>query len=212
MVAIKQQLVSNRKSTYAGTNGRKYITIHETDNFDRGAGAERHAKLQSNGFSASWHWQVDDKVAIQSYPHTVRCWAAGDGHGNGNYNSIHIEICVNPDSDFKTAVKNAAALVRKIMKDENIPIAHVVQHNKWSGKNCPQGLRNGSRGINWNQFKEMLKGEVTVASKEPSSWAKSVWEKATKNGIVDGTAPKEPLTREQFVVILDRLGLNNEIK
>jgi len=77
MVKTKQQLVSSRKNAYNGTNGRKYITIHETANTSAGTGAQTHANLQSNGFSASWHWQVDDKQAIQSFPHTAQLWHAG---------------------------------------------------------------------------------------------------------------------------------------
>lgn len=50
----------------------------------------------------------------------------------------------------------------------------------------------------------------TVLMDEPSFWAKDAWEKATKMKIVDGTNPKEPLTREQAAVILDRLKLLEE--
>lgn len=161
MVAIKRQLVASRTNTFAGTNGRKYITVHETANTRVGANAQAHANLQTNGFAASFHWQVDDKQAIQSYPHTVRCWHAGDGTGTGNYESIGVEICVNSDGDFRKAVDNAAELVRKIMADENIPLANVVQHNRWSGKNCPTNLRNGSKGVNWAEFIAKVKGGVT---------------------------------------------------
>jgi len=160
MVAIKRQLVASTARTYGGTNGRKYITIHETANTAKGANAQAHANLQTNGFSASWHWQVDDKQAIQSFPHTAQCFHAGDGRGSGNLNSIGIEICVNSDGDFRKAVDNAAALVRKIMAEENIPLTNVVQHNRWSGKNCPTNLRNGSKGVNWAQFIAEVKGGV----------------------------------------------------
>lgn len=43
--------------------------------------------------------------------------------------------------------------------------------------------------------------------KEPTDWAKEAFEKATAAGILDGTMPGEALTREQFAVILDKLGL-----
>lgn len=156
----KQQLVASRSKTYPGTNPAKYITIHETANTSKGANAQAHANLQTNGFSASWHWQVDDKVAIQSFPHSVRCWHAGDTRGKGNYESIGVEICVNSDGDFAKAVDNAVKLVRKIMREENIPATNVVQHNHWSGKPCPTNLRNGSKGITWKDFISAVKGEV----------------------------------------------------
>lgn len=165
MVKIKKQLVSSRASTYGNGNAKKYITIHETANTNKGANAQVHANLQSNGYSASWHWSVDDKEAIQSFPHTVRCWHAGNTQGNNE--SIGIEICVNSDGNFKDAVKNAAALIKKIMKQEGIPLTNVVQHNHWSGKHCPTNLRNGSKGITWNQFKNMISGSGGTTTVKP---------------------------------------------
>src|SRR5690625_4827129 len=150
---IKKQLVKSRAKTFAGTNPRRFITIHETANTSKGANAQAHANLQSRGFSASWHYTVDDTQAIQSFPHTVRCWHAGDGRGHGNMSSIGIEICVNSDGDYDKAVANAAELVRKIMAEENIPLDRVVQHNHWSGKNCPTNLRKGSR---WREFLSLV--------------------------------------------------------
>lgn len=157
MVNIKEQLVSSRENTYGEGNPANYITIHETANYDVGADAQSHANLQSNGFSATWHWQVDDKEAIKSFPHGIRCWHAGDGRGKGNYESIGIEICVNADGDFNRAVQHASELAKKIMQDEGIPLSHVVQHNHWSGKDCPANLRNG-RNVTWSQFQQMIRG------------------------------------------------------
>ena len=42
---------------------------------------------------------------------------------------------------------------------------------------------------------------------EPSKWATETWEKAKSLGITDGTNPKRPLTREQAMVLLDRVGM-----
>lgn len=50
---------------------------------------------------------------------------------------------------------NAAELVAKIIKDENIPIKNVVQHNNFSGKNRPRNMREGK--ITWSQFITMVK-------------------------------------------------------
>ena len=165
MVKIRKQLVSSRRNTYGGGNGRKFITIHETANTARGANAQAHANLQSNGFGSTWHYTVDDKQAIQSFPHSVRCWHAGDGRGNGNMNSIGIEICVNSDGNFYKAVQNAAELTKQIMKQEGIPLGSVVQHNHWSGKNCPTNLRNGNKGVSWSDFKRMVSGSKGKVSK-----------------------------------------------
>ena len=161
----------------------QYITIHETDNETAGANAAAHAKLQFNGNSrqASWHYQVDETAVIQSVPDNEAAWAAGDGgNGTGNRKSIHIEICVNKDGDYLKACQNAAELVRAKMAEHKIPIENVVQHNKWSGKNCPRHMRAGDKGVTWASFIAMCKvQQVKEAPKAPTKegWTKenSVW-------------------------------------
>jgi len=214
MVTMKQQLVSDaviRTKTYGGGNKRTYITIHETANTSKGANAQAHANLQSNGNArdASWHWQVDDKQAIQSFNHNISCWHGGDGRlGVGNRHSIAIEICVNSDGDFKKAVQNAVALVKHIMLQEKIAIQNVVQHNHWSGKNCPTNLRNGSKGVNWADFIKMVREEVKpVEDKKhvPSKTHADAWKWAKEMKYMNGEFPKNPLTREQFATVLKRV-------
>lgn len=159
---IRQHLVPSaivNKVSYGKGNKRKKICIHETDNTRKGANAEAHAKLQANGNSrqASWHWTVDDKEAVQSFDHSIRCWAAGTEKGNNE--AIHIEICVNEDGDYRKAVQNAAFLTAKILKDEGLTINDVVQHNYYSGKNCPRIMRSGSI-IPWSSFIQMVKSNL----------------------------------------------------
>ena len=69
MVKIKKQLISSTRFHNGKNNPRKFITLHMTGNRSVGADAQAHANLQSNGNTrdASWHWQVDDKQAIQSF-------------------------------------------------------------------------------------------------------------------------------------------------
>lgn len=146
---LAPQSVINKKTSGKG-NSKKFIVIHETANLSKTAGAQAHANLQKNMNSrdASWHYQVDDKLIIQSFEDDIKCWHAG----SANSQSIAIEICVNSGSDFKKAVKNAEELVKHLMKKHNISVLNVKQHNYFTGKNCPTFLRNGSRGINWSTF------------------------------------------------------------
>ena len=48
-------------------------------------------------------------------------------------------------------------------------------------------------------------------TEEPSGgvaeWAEEAWEKATEKGVMDGTRPTDPVTRQELAVVLDRLGL-----
>lgn len=174
MEIIQRFIPSDFKETRSGIKMKpKWITIHETDNLRVGANAEAHARLQERGNSrgASWHLQIDDKQVIQSIPFDEVAWAAGDGRGEGNMSSIHIEICVNEDSDFKKAVQNAVETVQHLMKQFNIPIERVVQHNKWSGKNCPKHIRSGEKGVNWSQFIQMCTVLKDGWKKENNKWS-----------------------------------------
>lgn len=156
MVNIVKRTNHSNKNHYGLGNQKRYITIHDTGNPSRGANAEMHARYIENGSEATWHYTVDDKQAIQHYSHDTQCWHAGDRQGSGNKHSIGIEICVNSDGDYNKAIQNAIELVQKLMKDLNIPITHVVQHNHWSGKDCPRQMRNGKNGITWNIFKDRI--------------------------------------------------------
>lgn len=84
-----------------------YITIHTTDNTNKGANALSHAKLQYTGNvrSASWHYTVDDHSIYQSLPLNQQAGHAGDGVMPGNSASIAIEICVNSDGHLYMAEK-----------------------------------------------------------------------------------------------------------
>lgn len=175
---IKQQLVSSQvinSSSFGYGNSKKYITIHQTGNFSKGANAQAHANLLSRGFSASWHWSVDDEQAIQSFPHEVKCWHAGDGHGSGNTESIGIELCVNSDGNYLQTLKNGTELVAKIMKDENISIENVVQHNHWSGKDCPNQIRHAYMNVSWGDFLEMVKKNLKGDDEEKPSDEKKLY-------------------------------------
>lgn len=139
-----------KKVTYGTGNTKEFLCIHTTDNYNAGAKALNHAKLQKNGNSrqASWQYQVDDIKAYQSFPNNYRCWHAGVG----NNKSIAIEICVDKGSDWNKTMRNAVQLAAKILKDEKIPISKMVQHNYFTGKNCPRDIREGKGGWTWKKF------------------------------------------------------------
>src|SRR5690606_20332928 len=136
-VNIRKHLVSKdiaKRVTYNGTNSKKYIVIHETDNAKKGANANAHGLLQARGNSrkASWHYTVDDKEIVQSFSDNVQCWHAGNEYYNKN--SIGIEVCVNSDGDFKKAVENAVKLTKHLMNNNNTIAIKVIQNNTESGK------------------------------------------------------------------------------
>lgn len=77
-----------------------------------------------------------------------------------------------------------------------------------------RGVMNGDAGGNFRPRDLVTREELAATlvnalgmEKATSTWAKDAFEKATKSGVLDGTMPREPLTREQLAVILDKLGL-----
>lgn len=132
----------------------QYITIHDTGNTSRGAGAKNHASYLKGDAAAnapvSWHFTVDEKEIYQHLPLNEIGYHAGT---NGNRESIAIEICMNSDGDRAKAEANAAWLVAKLVKEQGslrkFPEC-MKQHFDWTGKNCPSVLRGRAGG--WQGF------------------------------------------------------------
>lgn len=168
MVTIRKKLVSDAqaaKVTNGKGNTKRKVVVHGTDNYRTGADADAHARLQVNGNcrSASWHWTVDEMEAVQSFEHTWKCWAAGTA--TGNTEGIHVEMCVNADGNYSKTLENTATLVAKLLKDEGLTINDVVQHNYYSGKNCPREIRAGN--VAWSIFLQMVKNAGAVQQPKP---------------------------------------------
>lgn len=227
MNIVKDFIPKGRKNAPGYKLVPQYITIHDTGNSSKGANAEMHSKYLKGDAAAarpaSWHYTVDEFGAYQHLPINEVGWHAGDGtNGPGNRTSIGIEICQNVDGDRQKAEANAAILVAMLLKETGLPISRVVQHSHWSGKNCPAIIRNSG----WDKFIQRIADEMKKSDPLPEEpggtgtfkdvpdnhWARASIEKAVKTGIMVGVAPGifgpgEPLTREQFVSVLDRLGL-----
>jgi N-acetylmuramoyl-L-alanine amidase CwlA len=129
------------------------ITIHNTDNTNRGANAAAHARYMKGADAqkrkVSWHYTVDDKFVYQSIPTNETTWHSGTKQGNET--SVSIEICMNSDLDEAKAYDRAALLVAVVAKRLGIDVSSgVLQHHDWSGKNCPRVLREKRDG--WKNF------------------------------------------------------------
>ena len=173
---------SNRVSFGRG-NPRNYLTIHQTGNTYEGSNAMAHHRLQArSGVGYGWHWQVDDEMAIQTHDHSFKIWHAGDGRGKGNTESISIEICVNSDGNYKKSVENGAKLAAMILKEENIDISRMVQHNYWSGKDCPHEIRYGKDGITWTDFVNKVKNYLEGDEEVKEEYMERIQERYMING------------------------------
>lgn len=148
----------------------EYITIHNTANTNSTADAVAHANLLRGSWknkSISWHYAVDENQIVQCIPDNENAWHAGDGgNGTGNRKSLAIEICEN--GDLLKATDNAAELTAILMMKYNIPIENVVQHNHWSGKDCPRRIRSGEP-YGWNAFLEKVKSYLISETPKPTA-------------------------------------------
>ena len=182
------------------------ITIHSTGNPNSTAKNERGWLINpSNGNSASWHICVDQQEAIEAIP--LNEVAYHSGTQAGNYSSISIEICES--GDRQKTLKNAVTLVAKLLKERGWGVDRLRRHYDWSGKICPRILQ-PNNWSGWEQFKKDVQkelsggGNVTQNNNQPSTWAKEAWEWAKKEGITDGTRPKDTMTREEMITMLHR--------
>lgn len=217
---IKQQFISrDRKKQRSGIKMTpKYITIHSTGNERSTAQNEADFVCYNSNRQASYHFVVDDHNIIQVLPTNEVSWNAGDGHGNGNYKSIAIEICES--GDRKKAVDNALELTRYLMDIHDIGVKNVRRHYDWSKKNCPRILIDKSfikDGIDWKYFIRNLEvddvteervreiiNEVLHSNDQVSESLSDEWNDGVTRKITDGTRPRGYATREQVVAMIVR--------
>jgi len=160
-----------------------WVVVHDTASTGTGSGALAHANwLYNDAMSAnpsvnvSWHYTVDDTYIYQHLPEIERGYHAGDGSslalqgttylGGGNRNGIGIEMAVNDDGDMYRTWQRAAKLVVDILVRHNMPITQQKYHNDFSGKDCPNTLRNA--GLTW-LFEEFVKVEFDVKTTHPNA-------------------------------------------
>ncbi len=139
----------------------RYITIHSTQNWKSGADAVRHSKALKNGALGrlSWHYTVDENLAVQHLPTNERGNHA-DFDGPGNRYSIGIEMCENPGNSRSRTLERTAKLAAWLCVKYDLPVSRVVPHYKWPrrgknppNKNCPHFLlSNGRPGAKWQGF------------------------------------------------------------
>lgn len=141
-VNIKKMI--SKKNCYIGQNKPAYVVIHETDNWSKGANARAHALAMKNGnLAGTVHYYVDSSDIYQTLEHSDGAWAVGDGKGKygiTNRNSINIEICVNPETDYYKAVDKAEQLAAYLLKQYGWSTDHLKRHYDASRKHCSRRI------------------------------------------------------------------------
>ncbi len=146
---------------YSGIERRiRYIVIHETDNYSATATAKAHDSFlhseKQKNIPLSWHYTVDEKEIYHHLPDNIAAYHASDGMKakGGNKSGVGIELCVNQGSDFAQTVDNAARLTAYLLYSYKLDISDVKQHYDFSGKDCPDRLREND---NWENFLKLVK-------------------------------------------------------
>jgi len=262
---VVQQIMPKNSERPEGVEGSRpgtkmtsveFITIHDTASTSSGATAKMHADLLVRGYTASWHFAVDEDGAYQSIPLDEIAWHAGDGtryfgltdtgvkasgpypeisisedgyftingekstvkaptsggrilkgsditpsgiytevgeNGNyyinntyyntdygkisnhgGNRNSIGIESCVNNGSNYQMTVRHLAKLVAELLIMNDLGVERVLQHNNFSGKPCPNSIRNTGY---WDNFLDLV--SLEKFAKEELEDVEFVWTSQT---------------------------------
>lgn len=189
MLIINKDYIS-KVNTYEGKNKAKYIVIHETDNRNNGAGAERHAYAQSKGnLNTSVHFYVGSDGVYQAAELSDGTYSVGVNYSNNhtvtdatNRNTINIEICVNADGDYNVARVNAIELVKYLIQTTSIPAERVIRHYDAKGKYCPRKMLDNP--VLWEDFKSQI-GNTTKADTVEKSNTETWYRVGTgwKNGI-----------------------------
>jgi N-acetylmuramoyl-L-alanine amidase CwlA len=197
------------------------IVVHNTAN-DAPAANEINYMI-NRPEEVSFHFAADDTEVVQGLPLERNAWASGDGLGAGNLRGIHVEICYSKSGGerFQRAEENAARLLAELLKERGWGLDRVTKHQDYDGKYCPHRTLD----LGWERFLKMVKKYLEqednvdyntfkrymdrynreLAAAQVSGWAGESWGWAKENGLLDGSAPKAPLTREQAAAVLSRV-------
>ncbi len=214
--------------TMGQTNGRtgqklipKGIVIHYVGNPNSTAVNNRNyfeSGSGGNGVSAHYIVGLQGEI-VQCVPETECAQHAGKSYGTqweaqakkNNSTYMGIEVC-HPDASGKFNVDSYSALVElcaDICTRYNFTQIDVYRHYDVTGKKCPMYY------VNNQQAWETMLVDIGMAIirqnnphagilHTPSDWAMEAWAWGIKNGITDGTFPKDNCTREQIVAMLYR--------
>lgn len=167
LINLKEELIAPGRDNRSGKAMKPTtITIHNTDNTNKGADAHAHSRFVRNtGYYmhngkqrwVSWHYTVDDRVAIRQLPDNERAIHAGSSAGNSS--SLAMEICMQQGIDQDAANQRAAQLTAALLVQHGLQLDAVVQHRHWSRKPCPSLLLNDAA---WRGFLKLVHGYLEI--------------------------------------------------
>lgn len=105
-------------------------------------------------------------------------------NSGGNRNSVSMETCVHPGSDYVKTFMNACKLTTMLLRKYNLDCDRIYQHNNFCGKNCPQAIREGDH---WAQFRDLcavMKYGLDTFGDYKFSWTSNDTKKLTNAGYI----------------------------
>lgn len=194
------------------------ITIHNTEMINPASGtnaAEQYTRATYNGNMSGvivhyyiWHDQIWQLLSDRERGwhatdgSTRRATRDGKGMIGGNVDTISIEA-IGPDEETEATT---AALCAWLCRTYGLlPTQDIYPHHYFfAAKDCPAYIL-----PHWDAFLKRIKihylAEDPAPADLPDEWAAKSWAWAKAYGLMDGTRPKDPVTRQELAVVLDRL-------
>jgi len=197
------------------------ITVHNTEMIRPATGtdaAEQYTRATYNGNMGGVivHYYVWHSVIWQLLDDTERGWHATDGSTRrlakdgksmigGNLDTIAIEA-IGPDDETEATT---AALCAWLCKEYGLlPEKDVYPHNYfYPAKACPAYILPHLDAFLTRVKTMYLQPEPQPETEltEPDAWAADAWDWCKLRGYMDGTKPREAVTREMLAVVLHRV-------
>jgi N-acetyl-anhydromuramyl-L-alanine amidase AmpD len=156
-----------------------------------------HAYHKSKGWAGiAYHYYVrKDGTVYRGRPETMR-----GGHTT-NWNYCSIGICFEGNLETETMPEAQIKAGQELIADIKARYPGIVigRHKDYQATACP------GANFPFNTITAAPSETVAEDNNEPSAWAKPAWTWAEENGLMDGTNPKNAITREEVAMIIMRM-------
>lgn len=150
------------------------------------------------------------------------CGDKGKTYGGAKYASngvpdISADTMITKCSEVKTAEWVDMVPGEALWTDGHIGIyigGGLAVESSPAWKNCVQitavkniGAKSGYNARTWKKHGRLPYIDYANVADEPDAWAKTAWEKAKTKGVMDGTRPRDTVTRQELAQVLANLKL-----
>jgi hypothetical protein len=153
-------------------------------------------------------------ATYQTLPWNHRGWHAG---GKANDTHIGFEICEDglTDKDYFNAIyKEAIDLCVYLCRQFGLTEKDIICHSEGAALGIASNHADvmhwfPRHGKSMDTFRadvrKQLGGGIVADKNIPDAWAKKDWDWAKQQGWLDGTRPKDNLTRQEFAIVIRKL-------